>query len=68
MAKIKVSYRAVDGCRMTRSFATEAGASRWARKMVGDHPEMGSWYAVSGDGVGRVTVEGSTLGAHFPSA
>jgi len=35
-------------------FDTVEAAGVWARKMLGDHPELGSYYAVSGDGVGKI--------------
>lgn len=64
---IKVRYSAVDGYRArTHRFATLAGAQRYAHERVGAHPEVGCGYAVSGDGVGRVRVEGCTLAALFP--
>jgi hypothetical protein len=34
---------------------------------VGDHPEMGTRYAISGDGIGKITVENSTLTDLFPA-
>lgn len=58
---INVTYRAVDGAKDKRTFKTLKGAQKFAREMVGDHPEMGSDYAVSGDGIGRVRVTGCTL-------
>ena len=65
--QIVVSYSAVDGYRApARVFATLAGARRYAHERVGRHPEIGSSYAVSGDGVGKVTVRGCTLAELFP--
>jgi len=63
---IKVQYRAVDGAAETRKFKTLAGAQAYAAKMIGDTPEMGSRYAVSGDGIGRVMVDGANLADLFP--
>ena len=37
-------------------------------KWVGAHPEIGSTYAVSGDGVGKVTCQGVSLSELFPEA
>lgn len=65
--KITVRYRSVDGCSKSRSYATLAGAQKYAQRMVGKHPEQGSFYAVSGDGIGRVTVEGARLEDLFPA-
>jgi hypothetical protein len=66
---IKVHYSSIDGCRETRTFKTLKGARRYAQEMVGEHPEMGSRYAVSGDGVGKVTITamGHSLASLFPS-
>jgi hypothetical protein len=64
---ITVRYSAVDGYRKTRRFKTLKGAQRWAQWRVGQFPEMGSWYAVSFDGIGKVTVEG-TIGAFGEAA
>ena len=67
MAKIVVRYSSVDGCSIRRSFATVFGARAFAAKYVGPHPEIGRGYAVSADGIGKVTVEGATLVALFPA-
>jgi len=66
--KIKVSYSAVDAPnrRATRTYATLKGAMTFAHNWVGPHPEIGSGYAVSGDGIGKVTVRGATLAELFP--
>src|SRR4051812_47030634 len=58
---IKVHYNGCDGYRATRSFMTIKGARRYAVERVGEHPEFGSSYAVSGDGVGTIRVSGCTL-------
>lgn len=68
---IKVKYLSVDRARVTRSFKTLAGARKFAQSWVGKHPEMGSTYAVSGDGIGKITAEGAKLADLFgdePSA
>lgn len=50
-----------------RTFKTLAGARKAAHARVGKHPE-GSWaYAISSDGIVRVTCEGCTLAELFPS-
>lgn len=64
--EISVSYASVDGYRTARRFKTIGGARRFAHEFVGEHPEMGSFYAVSGDGVGKVTVQGCTIADLFP--
>ena len=55
---ITVFYSSIDGYREKRSFKTLAGARKYAQHRVGKSPEIGSYYAVSGDGVGKVTVDG----------
>lgn len=66
--QITISYTAVDGFKEARSFKTLAGARRYAHQRVGANPEMGTYYAVSGDGVGKVTVLGSVkLDDLFPA-
>lgn len=58
---IKVKYTSVDGYRSTRPFKTLKGARAFAQKYVGKNPDMGSFYAVSSDGIGKITVEGVPL-------
>jgi hypothetical protein len=64
---IKVRYSSIDGFSKTAKFKTMNGARKFAHKWVGEHPEIGSHYAVAGDGVGKVTVEGTTLAELFPN-
>lgn len=68
MAEIIVNYLAVDGASMRRKYKTLKGAQKFAHRFVGAHPEIGSYYAISGDGVGRVTCAGCTLRELFPPA
>lgn len=65
---ITIVYSSVDGGWTTRKFKTLKGARAFAHKWVGGHPEIGSSYAVSGDGIGKVTVQGATLAELFPAA
>ncbi len=58
---ISVVYKSVDGARISRKFATVAGARRFAVRYVGEHPDIGSTYAVSSDGIGKVEVSGIAL-------
>lgn len=63
---IKLRYRACDGTFILKRFRSFAGAQRWARSMVGDHPDMGLSQAVSQDGIGTIhVVSGTTIGALF---
>ena len=66
MVRIRVSYRSFDRFNQSRTFRTLAGAQRFAQKWVGECPEHGNHYAISGDGVGRVTVAGCALLDLFP--
>ena len=59
---IKVRYSSFDSRRgKWRSFKTLKGARKYAQHWIGKHPEMGSTYAVSGDGIGKIEVEGVEL-------
>lgn len=65
---IKVRYSSIDGARVTRSFKTIAGAQAYAQKWVGPTPEIGGGrYAVSSDGIGKVTADGVDLADLFPA-
>lgn len=64
--EIRIHYSTLDRYNERRKFKTLDGARKYAHKWVGEHPEIGSFYAVSGDGGGKVTVEGCTLAELFP--
>lgn len=70
---IQLRYSAVDGYTEKRTFSTIAGAQRYAHKAIGAHPEIGSMYAVSGDGIGKIVILRTgkfypfTLAELFPS-
>jgi hypothetical protein len=66
MTKIKVTYQSVDRFRMARSFRTIEGARAFAQRRLGPHPDLGSGYAVSFDGIGTITVQGARLADLFP--
>lgn len=55
---IIVRYYAIDGFKMRRDFAVLARAQAFAWKWVGENAELGSNYAVSNDGIGKITVSG----------
>jgi hypothetical protein len=55
---IKIRYSSVDGVRTLRSFSTLAGARRYAHERVGKHPDIGTGYAISDDGIGKIEVYG----------
>jgi hypothetical protein len=63
---IIVYYTSVDGCRKTEVCKDLQHAREWAHYWVGEHPEMGSRYAISGDGVGKITCSGCKLSELFP--
>jgi hypothetical protein len=63
---ITVRYFSIDRYRETRHYRTLKGAQRYAHHWIGAHPEIGQGYAISGDGVGRITCKGCTLRELFP--
>lgn len=58
---IKVRFETLDGIRKTKRFKTLAGARKAAQDWAGKDAEVGRWYAISTDGVVKVTVDGCTL-------
>lgn len=67
--KIRLYFSTIDNCRSTRLFKSLKGAQKAAWDRVGRHPEIGSNYAVSGDGIAKVVVSGdATLAQLFPPA
>lgn len=66
--KIRVHYNSIDRARQHRDFRTIDGARRYAQRWVGEYPEIGPSYAVSGDGIGKIRVTGCTLADLFPGA
>jgi hypothetical protein len=65
---MKITYTSIDGVRKTRSFKTSQAARRFAIKMVGPQDAEGGDYAVSADGVGKVTWSGVTRAHLFGTA
>jgi hypothetical protein len=62
---ITVIYSSIDRVRKSRKYKTLASASKFAVSMLGQHPEFGTGYAVSDDGVGKIEVSGCTLAELF---
>ena len=62
---ITVRYSSIDRFSESRKFKTLTGARAYAQKWVGEHPDLGSGYAISGDGVGKITVSGVSLAELF---
>lgn len=50
-----LTYTSIDGCRITRTFKTLKRAKAWAIYWIGERPERGRSYAVSSDGVGKIS-------------
>lgn len=63
---ITVIYSSVDGYREKRTFNALHLARSYAQERIGEHPEMGSFYAISGDGIGKIQVNGALLKELFP--
>lgn len=63
---IKVTYTSVDRYTRSQRFKTLEQAQRFAHRWVGEHPEIGRSYAISGDGIGKITVKGASLSDLFP--
>lgn len=66
--EIVLSYKATDGASKSAKFATIKGAQAFAHKWVGATPELAHSYAVSGDGVGRITWKGCSPAELWPQA
>jgi hypothetical protein len=52
---IKINYFTLDRYSEFRRFKTLAGARKYARRKLGEYFDIGSSYAVSGDGVAKIT-------------
>jgi hypothetical protein len=58
---ITVYYKSIDGVRKHEVCQDLQHAREWASYWVGKHPTVGSSYAVSDDGIGKVSVAGCTI-------
>ena len=63
---ITVYFSTSDGYRETRKFKTLFGARRYAQSKIGETPEVGSYYAVSGYGDAKIEASGATMKELFP--
>jgi len=63
---ITIHYESIDGVHKFRHCETIDGARAWAMWWVGQYPEVGRYYAVSSDGVSKVTVSGCYIQDVFP--
>ena len=64
---IKTTYRAIDGYTEEQVFSDLDDAITYAHKQIGSKVEIGSGYAVSYDGVGKITVIGCLLKDIWPN-
>lgn len=63
---VTIYYTGSDGYTKRKDYKTLGKAKAYSHRMIGEHPEIGSNYAVSGDGVGKIAVYGATLAELFP--
>lgn len=64
----KLRVNTIDRFSQTRTFKTLKGAQKFAAKWVGEHPDTSESfnYAVSGDGVCKVTAVNFRIGELYP--
>lgn len=65
---IQLHYWSVDGVHKHENFSTLEEAQTWAQDWIGRYPEIGRGYAISGDGIGKITARGCSLQELFPGA
>lgn len=65
MTAIKLRFSTLDGIRKTKAFKSLKGARKAAHAWIGADADVGGHYAVSTDGVVKLTVEGCTLADIF---
>lgn len=63
---IRLYFDAVDGPIGRFQYKSLEAAQRAAQRRLGEAPEIGSLYAVSGDGVVTLRAEGASWGELFP--
>lgn len=66
MKLIRMYYSTIDGVNIHKACETIEEARSWAMTWVGEHPEIGSYYAISGDGIGKVMVDDCSIRDIFP--
>jgi hypothetical protein len=57
---INLHYSTLDGFHKRKSFSSLSQAKLWAKHWMGT-PEIGSTYAITGDGIGKLECSGCTL-------
>ena len=63
---IKIHYTSIDGASKHGIFKTIKGAQGFARDWVGLYPDRGQGYAISTDGIGKITFSGVSVEVLFP--
>ena len=63
-----VMYSSIDRCHKRRTFTTLAEAQEYAQEWIGRWPSISRTfgYAVSDDGIGKITVSGCDIHELFP--
>lgn len=63
---ITVVYSSIDHFSETKVCGTLEEARNFAQDWIGNRPEIGSSYAISGDGVGKIECYGCKITDLFP--
>jgi hypothetical protein len=63
---IRIQYTAIDGAKKGGIFKTLDGAKKFAWRWVGMYPDRGQGYAISADGIGKITFSGVSVEDLFP--
>jgi len=58
---MKIFYESIDGYTEAKEFTDIIKAKEYAKECVGSYYNIGFFYAISNDGVGKITCEGITL-------
>jgi len=67
---ITIYYESIDRCHKRKTFNNLAEAQEYAQEWVGKHPTISSTfgYAVSDDGIGKITCNGCGIFELFPGS
>lgn len=63
--KIRIIYKSIDDFKEIKNFTSLKKAQEYAKEWIGNFPEIGSDYAISEDGIGKIYCEGCTLKVLF---
>ena len=58
---IAIHSTTIDGQRQTKTYRSLSGARKYAMAQVGRFPQVCDTYAISGDGITKITVDGASL-------